>query len=233
MPQTKDVRAQLLNLPRVPLERHTIYFKTAPGTYGAHDRFLGITVPNLRKLCKTCPPLSFNEIQGFITSPYNEERLFALFVLIDLFEKGEGATRTQVYDFYLQHKSFVNNWNLVDASAHKILGAHLWDLQSLDILKTLVPSPSLWDRRIAIVALWFFIKKGEVGPTLELSARLLQDPEDLMHKAVGWMLREVGKQDLKALHDFLTQHKTHMPRVMLRYAIERFSKEERQGYMRG
>lgn len=232
MDLVQDLRSKLLSLPRVPLERHTLYFKTAPGTYGAHDRFLGLTVPVLRQFARTCPSLTLNQIQVFLTSAYNEERLLALYWLIHIFEKGEEEMRLEVYDFYLTHKAHVNNWNLVDASAHKIVGAYLWQQKQWGLLKELALHESLWDRRIGVVASWYFIKKGDLAPTLELAQMLLADSEDLMHKAVGWMLREVGKQDTKVLQAFLYQHKTRMPRVMLRYAIERFSKEERMAYMK-
>lgn len=214
---------------RTPKEA-AVYFKTAPGSYGAHDRFLGVTVPNIRKIAKTLGKLSLEEIYPIMISPYNEERFLALVLLIDLFDRGSPSDQEAVYDFYQTHMDHVNNWNLVDLSAHRIVGAHLMSKEKAPLFE-MAGSNHLWKRRIAMVATWFFIGRGECAWTFQLAKILLHDPEDLMHKAVGWMLREAGKKDLPGLKAFLNRHKETMPRTMLRYAIERFSFEERHHFM--
>ena len=165
-----------------------------------------------------------------ITSQINEERLLALLILVDQYEKSNEEDRETFYRFYIQHLRHINNWNLVDASAHRLLGAHLWN-KDRHVLIELAASNNLWHKRIAIVATWFFIKRGDFEWTVKISFLLLHDTHDLIHKAVGWMLREVGKQDQSVLMAFLDQYADMMPRTMLRYAIERLEPKQRLTYM--
>lgn len=207
------------------------FFKTGVGEYGEGDLFLGIRVPVLRKLTKKYKELSLEYTIELLKNNYHEARLLALFILIDKFEKASTHDlRKEIYRLYLRHTSYINNWDLVDSSAHKIVGSYLLDLDR-SILYTLVNSKLLWDRRIAIVATFWFIRDEQFDDTLKLSELLLNDKEDLVHKAVGWMLREVGKKDKQLLINFLEKHHKVMPRVMLRYSLEKFTKEERIKYM--
>ena len=209
-----------------------VFFNPKDKTYGAHDQFLGITVPATRTFAKKIYDTADLEIvQKFLESPYNEERTLALMLLIRMFEKGDAKQKNQVVKFYLDHTHYVNNWNLVDLSAYKILGAHCLENENTAILYKFVKSKNLWERRIAIVATYIFIKKGELQHTLDLSVLLINDKEDLMHKAVGWMLREVGKQNEATLKTFLSQYGPKLPRTALRYAIERFTVDERKAYL--
>jgi 3-methyladenine DNA glycosylase AlkD len=208
------------------------FFKTGPGEYGEGDSLLGIRVPALRKLAREHRDLPLPEILEVLRSPWHEERLLALYLLLQAFSKGDATAREEIYLSYLSHARFINNWDLVDASAGGIVGAYLWP-ENVGPLATLARSPTLWERRIAIVATLHFIRQGSFGPTIEISELLLRDPHDLIHKAVGWMLREVGKRDQEVLERFLRQHCREMPRTMLRYAIERFPAPLRAAYMSG
>ncbi|MCA9001847.1 MAG: DNA alkylation repair protein, partial [Planctomycetes bacterium] len=167
-----------------------------------------------------------------LASPIHEDRLFAVFALVHRYQKSKGDDKDAVVAFYLEHTDRINNWDIVDASAHKILGQHLLN-RPRKIMDQLVRSESLWERRIAMVATYALIKNGDCKPTLRLAKKLLRDPEDLMHKATGWMLREVGKQDEHALLAFLDAHGPQMPRTMLRYAMEKLAPEIRQAYLEG
>ena len=222
------------------------YFKTGPGEYAEGDRFLGVRVPQTRRIARRFKGMERKERLKLVRSPGHEERLLGLLLMVGAYGAGDEAEREQVYQDYLDHTAWINNWDLVDVTAHHIVGAHLWgqgglgmkaegqvEWQGMAPLRELAGSQSLWERRIAVVATWHFIRQGEHGPTLELAAGLLLDPEDLMHKAVGWMLREVGKRDLEAEERFLQEHYRVMPRTMLRYAIERFPEERRQAYLKG
>ena len=211
------------------------FFKTGKGEYGYGDKFIGVTVPNCRKVAKEYRDLSLAEVKKLLYSKVHEERLMVLFILVGQFEKGDSENRARIYKFYLKHKGQVNNWDLVDSSAHKIVGAYLLDQPKKEqaVLDKLALSKSLWDRRIAIIATLAFIGKGSFDLTLKLSKKLLNDKEDLMHKAVGWMLREVGKKDTPVLESFLAKHYEEMPRTMLRYAIEKFPEHHRKQYLRG
>lgn len=208
------------------------FFKTGPGEYGAGDRFYGIRVPELRKVAKEFHDLSLRETTKLLKSAYHEERLLALILMINKFQRTDDRTRQQIFDTYLDHTRHINNWDLVDASADKIVGAMLYTRER-DLLYTLVRSESLWERRIAIMSSFHFIKNGEFDETLKLAELLLDDGHDLMHKAVGWMLREVGKRDQKREEGFLKKHYQQMPRTMLRYAIEKFGESKRQRYLKG
>ena len=207
------------------------FFKTGPGEYGAGDVFRGIRVPALRRLVPQHADLPLADVLPLLQSKHHEDRLFALLLLVRLFERGDEARQRLVFDAYLGHTRHINNWDLVDLSAPNIVGA--WTAtHGTAVLQRLVRSQSLWERRIAIVATFALIRRKRHAATLALSRKLLADREDLLHKATGWMLREVGKRDPGALTAFLDQHAGVMPRTMLRYAIERFPEQERQKYLR-
>jgi 3-methyladenine DNA glycosylase AlkD len=210
------------------------FFKMTPGTYGAHDQFLGVTTPTLRKIAKQFKErVTLSDIQHLIQSPFNEERLLALFLLIQCYQNAHDLSERQMfYDFYLSNLAHINNWNLVDASAHLIVGAHLYN-NDKQKLHDLAHSHIMWERRIAIVATWYFIKQADLDWTFQLAKCLLNDPHDLIHKATGWMLREAGKKDEAALTLFLNNCAKQMPRTMLRYAIEKFETRMRERYLRG
>ncbi|MBS3124686.1 DNA alkylation repair protein [Candidatus Woesearchaeota archaeon] len=206
------------------------YFKTGPGEYGEGDMFIGITVPQLRAICKRYAALSLHEISQLLTDNIHEFRSAALIVLVLQFEKASSEQRKEIVEFYLAHTNHVNNWDLVDGSAPYILGEYLADKEKA-LLSTLAQSKNLWERRIGIVATYAFIKRGELEETLLIAELLLKDTHDLIHKAVGWMLREVGKKDQSVLEEFLKRNACRMPRTMLRYAIERFRPEKRKLYL--
>lgn len=203
------------------------FFKTGKGGYAEGDKFLGITVPQQRKIAKKYSELSLNEIQKLLEDKLHEVRLTALIILVNKFEGATEEERSKIYNFYLKNTKNINNWDLVDLSASKIVGAYLLD-KNREILYKLAKSKSLWERRIAIVSCYTFIKNKDLADTLKISENLLLDKEDLIHKATGWMLREIGKQNKKVLEQFLEKHSTSMPRTMLRYAIEKFTPDERQ-----
>jgi len=210
------------------------FFKTGPGQYGAGDRFLGLKVPLQRLLARKYANLPLSDIGTLLESKIHEFRMIGLFILVDQYEKADGrAQKRKIVDFYLVHSAHINNWDLVDLSVYKILGDFLLDdKQALRILERLAESENLWRRRMAMVATYAFIKKGRVEPTLLLAEKLLKDEHDLIHKAVGWMLREMGKRiDKQKLTDFLDKHYRRMPRTALRYAIEHLSPRQRQRYL--
>ncbi len=206
------------------------YFKTGPGEYGAGDRFLGISVPVLRRLARAYQELSTPEVSRLLSSEWHEERLLALLILVRQYQIGSARQRKAIYRLYLRRRTRINNWDLVDCSAEHIVGAQLCTGDRA-ILQRLAMSPRLWDRRIAIMATFHYVKRREYGETLKLARLLLADQHDLIHKAVGWMLREIGKRDRAVLERFLGQHGKRLPRTMLRYATERFpAKPRRQLY---
>jgi 3-methyladenine DNA glycosylase AlkD len=207
-----------------------IFFKSGPGQYSEHDKFNGVSVPTLRKIAKNYINLSLDEILILLQSPINEERLLALIILTKKYDLGDKSLRKQLYEFYINNIKYINNWNLVDSSAHLIIGRHLFDSDK-SIIYSLAESKIMWERRISIVSTWFFIKNHQFKWTLKVAEKLLSDKEDLIHKAVGWMLREVGKRDKEALKSFLDKYITQMPRTMLRYAIEKLSEDERKYYL--
>ncbi len=208
------------------------FFKTGKGQYGHGDRFIGLTVPLQRSLAKQFVHLGLTDIDALLQSPIHEERLTALLILVAQYKKAPQRQRKVIFEFYLNRSARVNNWDLVDLSAYHIVGAHL-EGQPHDILFKLARSKNLWKRRIAIVASFHNITRGKSEPTLILAAMLLKDKEELIHKAVGWMLREVGKRvGRDVLEDFLCRNYKHMPRVMLRYAIERLPLERRIAYLK-
>lgn len=207
------------------------FFKTGKGQYGEGDVFIGVTVPDIRKVAKTYANLSLTDIRSLLTSKIHEERLLALLILVDQYEKGDSATKQKIFDFYLKNTRYVNNWDLVDSSAHKIVGAHL-EKKSAALLDTLARSSNLWEQRIAIIATLHCIRKNDFSSTVRIAEILLHHEHDLIHKAVGWMLREMGKKDVKPLHAFLKKHAGSMPRTMLRYAIEKLPSTQKTMYMK-
>jgi 3-methyladenine DNA glycosylase AlkD len=208
------------------------FFKTGPGQYGEGDRFLGVRVPQLRALARSYRTLDGEFLLELLRSPWHEERLLALLILVVQYRRGADEEREAIYRLYLSHTLHINNWDLVDSSAEHIVGAHL-DPARLDVLERLARSASLWERRIAIIATLHWIKRGVFEPALRLAELLLHDRHDLIHKAVGWVLREVGKRDRSREDAFLRRHYRTMPRVLLRYALEHYPEEQRQAYLRG
>lgn len=208
----------------------SMFFKTGVGEYAEHDQFIGVKTAVLRSIAREFYLLSIPEIQTLIESPINEKRMLALFILVNQYQKGPLDKET-CYQFYIKNLVYINNWNLVDASAHWIVGAHLMNGDKCQLLK-LTNSDIMWERRVAIVATWYFIRHDSLEWTVKLAELLRQDRHDLIHKAVGWMLREAGKRDLEVLIGFLEQYANTMPRTMLRYSIEKLSAEQRKIYMR-
>lgn len=208
------------------------FFKTAEGEYGFGDKFLGIRVPVIRQAVKRYKTTPLCVAEKLLKSEYHEVRLFALLLLILSFSKSSAHEQETIYHLYLSNTQYVNNWDLVDSSAHYIVGAYL-ENRDRSVLYDLAKSNLLWERRIAIMSTFYFIKSNQFCDTLRISEQLLSDQEDLIHKAVGWMLREVGKRDLAIEVAFLKDHYQKMPRTMLRYAIEKFSKAERHRYLSG
>jgi len=206
------------------------FFRTGPGEYGEGDHFLGIRVPATRSLAREFKDLPLPEIEKLLHDKWHEARLLALVLLIGHYESGNDAEREDIYRRYLANTDRVNNWDLVDLSAPNIVGAHLVT-RSRAPLDRLAKSKSLWERRIAIVSTYWLIRLRQFDDTLRISAALLGDKHDLIHKAVGWMLREVGKRDEKTLERFLDEHAKTMPRTALRYSIERMTPERRKHYM--
>lgn len=202
------------------------FFKTEKGSYGAHDAFLGISVPALRSIAVIYSDINFTVLKGLLSSKYNEERLLALIILVHQYQRSSVQQKEKIYQFYCHNIRFINNWNLVDASAHLIMGAHLFE-KDCSILLTLAQSDYLWERRIAVVSTWYFIRQSQLEWTFKIAVLLRQDKHDLIHKAVGWMLREAGKKDENQLIDFLCRYIHCMPKTMARYAMERLSKEQR------
>ena len=208
------------------------YFKTGKGEYGEGDIFIGLRVPTVRGLAREYRALPIEETERLLGSPIHEARLLALLLLVERYRRGDGATRKRIYDLYLASTSRINNWDLVDTSAEYIVGPQLAGGSS-PVLRKLARSAMLWERRIAVLATRYYIKQGEYAETLAIAEMLLDDREDLIHKAVGWMLREIGDRDLAAEEGFLRLHYRRMPRTMLRYAIEKFPEDRRQAYLRG
>jgi 3-methyladenine DNA glycosylase AlkD len=206
------------------------FFKTGVGQYGEGDIFLGIRVPALRKLAKEYKALPLEEVLSLLRSPYHEVRLFALILFVNAFAQGDKILQKKIYDLYMANTRHINNWDLVDISAPNIVGAFLME-RSKKPLYQLVKAKSLWERRIAMLATFCFIKNNRFTDTLKIAGILLRDKEDLIHKAVGWMLREIGKRDIECAEAFLRKHCQVMPRTMLRYAIERFTPAKRRMYM--
>ncbi len=213
-------------------EVHQRFFKTGRGEYGEGDRFLGIRVPHIRKLVRKFRGLSLEDTKKLLHSPWHEERLFALLILVDSFKKSSTENQEDIYNLYMISTKWINNWDLVDLSAPHIPGGWL-NSRDRKPLYEFAGSKDLWKKRISIISTQHFIRKNDFRDTLAISEKLLKDDHDLIHKAVGWMLREVGKKDLETEEKFLRKHYMNMPRTMLRYAIERFPEEKRQKYLKG
>ena len=233
MPTVAEIKAELRQLADPVRATHSLrFFKTGPGDYGEGDKFLGLTVPQMRALARKYRGLGDDDTLELLASPWHEDRLVALLLLVDGYRRGDDNRRHKVHRAYLANTRWINNWDLVDSSAEYVVGAHL-EAEEIALLEKLARSKELWERRIAIVSTFHFIKRGEFRPTLRISTMLLKDSHDLIHKAVGWMLREVGKRDRKTLDGFLKKHYRTMPRTMLRYAIERHPDTIRKRYLAG
>lgn len=207
------------------------FFKTGPGEYGAGDKFMGVVVPAQRRVARQFQDVPLSELARLLKSPWHEERLTSLLILVDQHSRGEKKLKNRLHHFYLAHSKYINNWDLVDLTAHSLIGPHVDPDQPI-LLDRLARSSSIWERRMAIVSTFYFIKQGIPGPTLLVADRLVGDRHDLIHKAVGWMLREVGKRcSVRAERDFLDRTAAAMPRTMLRYSIERFPVALRRHYM--
>lgn len=207
------------------------FFKTGPGQYGEGDKFLGVVVPAQRLVAKQFLNLPLSEVAKLLQSHYHEDRLTALLLLVEQFKQSNPQQQKAIYQLYLANTNFINNWDLVDLSAPSIVGAYLAD-RDRKILYKLAKSRNLWERRIAILATFYYIKNGEAQDAIALAIELLEDDHDLIQKAVGWMLREIGKRVSRvALTDFLDHYGRQMPRTMLRYAIEHLPEVERQKYL--
>tara|TARA_A100001015_G_scaffold318453_1_gene438386 strand:+ start:35 stop:742 length:708 start_codon:yes stop_codon:yes gene_type:complete len=210
------------------------YHKTGPGQYAEHEQFYGIRAGTLRRIAaKTYADTHYQDLDQLLQSPYNEFRLLATMILVMQFRKStQQETRTSIYRYYLAQLNRINNWNLVDNSAHWIIGDYLWQKDRI-VLFDLAKHTSQWPRRVAIVSTFYFIKKHDLNTTFQLAEYLLNDTEDLMHKAIGWMLRETGKINKSALSQFLYTHYHRIARTTLRYAIEHFPHEQRQAWLKG
>lgn len=206
------------------------FFKTGPGQYGEGDIFLGIRVPVVRKLAKEYQDIPLKETAILLKSPYHEIRLFALISFVNAFDRGDESKQKKIYDLYLANTRYINNWDLVDLSAPNIVGRYLLTKSRKPLYK-LAKSQSLWERRVAVLSTFYFIRNNEFDDSLQIAEILLKDKEDLIHKATGWMLREIGKRNAKIAETFLQKHCRTMPRTMLRYAIERFSPAQRKRFL--
>jgi 3-methyladenine DNA glycosylase AlkD len=210
------------------------FFKTGKGQYGEGDEFIGVSNPDVRKVAREYKDISLDEIELLLHSPIHEDRLCALIILVNQNTKANPEAQKTIVNLYIVNLAFINNWDLVDLSAHYILGKAIYDgIQSKDILDTLAHSPILWERRVAIISTFYFIHKGNIDDTLRLSKVLLTDKEDLMHKAVGWALREAWKKDAPRVEEFLQENYSHIPRTTLRYAIERIEENKRKRFLKG
>lgn len=205
------------------------FFKTGPGEYGEGDKFLGIRVPQLRLLVREFASLDRDSVASLLASPWHEERLLAVLLLVRQYERGTDADRRAIFALYLRSLRYINNWDIVDLSAPNIVGRHL-DGRGRATLVRLAKARSLWRRRVAMLATFYTIKRDDFADTITIATMLLKDEHDLIHKATGWMLREVGQRDMKTLTTFLDRHAAAMPRTMLRYAIEKLPPARRKAY---
>jgi len=206
------------------------FFKSGPGDYGAGDRFLGVTVPQLRTLAREYRDMPLRYVLKLLQSPWHEERLLALLILVRQYVAADVRTRRAIHQLYLRNTRSINNWDLVDSSAAQIVGAHL-ETGNRRTLRRLARSKSLWERRIAMIATYHYIKRGDFRDALAVAELLIKDEQDLIHKAAGWMLREIGKRDRRTEERFLKKHAARMPRTMLRYATEKFPPPLRRRYL--
>ncbi len=232
MQTAKDVKAELkaLGKPRA-VAKFKAFYRATPGGYGEGDDFFVVSVPEQRQIAKACRDLPRAEVLKLLRDPIHECRLTALFILVSRYERN--IDRDQVVTDYLEHLDYVNNWDLVDSSAHKILGASLVGQRDQSILQELADSGHLWRERVSVVACWMLIKADDFRMLKKLCRQFLSHEHDLIHKATGWMLREMGKRDEDELIHFLNMHYSEMPRTMLRYSIEKFDRDTRKAYLRG
>ena len=208
------------------------FFKTGKGEYGEGDIFLGITVPESRNLAKKYSNFPLDDIKELLKSKFHEERLIALLILVHNYKISDEEEKGRIFNFYLENTKYINNWDLVDLSAHKIVGEYLKD-KDKSVLYKLSSSSNIWERRISIISTFIFIKNDQFQDSISIAKILLNDFHDLIQKAVGWMLREIGKKDIQVLEQFLKKHYKNMPRTTLRYAIERLPEDKRQKYLNG
>ena len=231
--QVANIKNEMRKLANKEIAEHSQrFFKTGKGQYGEGDIFLGIRVPVLRKIAKKFRRISLAEVSKLLESKFHEERLLSILMLVNLFKSGDEDDQELIYELYLDKTKFINNWDIVDISAGNIVGEFLFEKDKAPLYR-LVFSENLWERRIAIVSTFYFIRNDEFDDTLKIAEILLTDKEDLIHKAVGWMLREVGKRVIEIEEEFLEEHYLKMPRTMLRYAIERFPETRRKMYLKG
>lgn len=229
----KQLLKELNDLANPEIAEHSQrFFKTGPGEYGEGDRFLGIRVPVQRKVARKYSHLSLEEIDELLQSPWHEVRLTALIILVRKYEKADRAFREQIFRFYIDHLNRINNWDLVDTSAGKIVGHYLYK-RDRKLLFELAESKNIWKRRVGIIATGYFIAHGDLEDTYRIASILLHDESDLIHKAVGWMIRETGKRNRKRMEEFLSDCYRNMPRTMLRYSIEHLPEPRRQEYLKG
>ncbi len=207
------------------------FFKTGPGDYGAGDRFLGVTIPQLRAIAREHRNMPLKFVVKLLQSPWHEERLLALLIMVDQYARADTTGRQTIHQLYLRNTKSINNWDLVDSSAAHIVGAHLERTRDRRVLRKLARSSSLWERRIAMIATYHYIRQRDFRDALTIAGLLRRDEHDLIHKAVGWMLREIGKRNRAAEERFLRKHARTMPRTMLRYAIEKFPAPLRRRYL--
>lgn len=232
----KDVHTSLLQ--QVDPEKAAFFprfFKTGSGEYGEGDQFLGVTVPRMRMVAKMHAGLERREVKKLLESPWHEDRFVGLIILLQQFDRGDNTTQKSIYEFYLANTNYINNWDLVDVSCRDIVGRYLFaHTDLLPKLDHLAQSDLLWDRRIAMISTYYFLMKSDPQPTLRIAEMLLHDRHDLIQKAVGWMLRELGKRvDRQLLVEFIEKHHEHIGRTTLRYAIEHFEPTIRKRYLRG
>ncbi len=230
---TREILDTLFSLKDETIAKHSArFFKTGVGEYGEGDLFLGIRVPVIRKIASKFKKIALSDVLVLLRSEYHEVRLFALIVMVEKYSRETTQQREEIYRLYLNNTRYVNNWDLVDTSAHRIVGPYLYE-QNREKLYDLANSTSLWERRISIMSTFHFIRQSQYDDTLKIAKILLQDKEDLIHKAVGWMLREIGKRAYQVEEQFLLHHYKQMPRTMLRYALEKFPTTERKMYLTG
>ncbi len=232
MSTSEKVIQALQDLANPEIAEHSFrFFKAGPGEYAEDDKFLGVRVPDQRKIARKNRTLPLSEIQKLLQSDYHEVRLTGLFILVYQYEKADHSRQKEIFRFYNNNLNHVNNWDLVDSSAKYIAGHYLFD-KDRSIVYKLANSNNLWERRVSVLTTFYFIDRGDFSTTLDICEKLLDDNEDLIHKATGWMLRKIGKKDKAVLTDFLNNHYKSMPRTMLRYAIEKLPEVERQRYLK-
>ena len=229
----KELRKQINDLADAEVAKtHLWFFKTGKGEYGEGDKFAGLKVPVQRRIAKEFKDLTYGEIKELLASKIHEERLIALLILVHKYAESNESEKEKIFRFYIRNRKGINNWDLVDLSAPKIIGMHLINVDR-QILFDFAKSKNLWERRIAILSTMAFIRMDDFYTTLQIADILIEDEHDLIHKAVGWMLREVGKKNLKVEEDFLKSRYKKMPRTMLRYSIEKFPESKRKKYLQG